>query len=92
MENREKMKGNIFNVGGNHLNLSKLEIAEAVQKHVKYRIIDSDVKDKDVRHFIVSFDKIRKMGFVPQKTLDDGITEMLRIFQFYDYFSHYRTI
>lgn len=92
MENRDKMRGNIFNVGGNHLNFSKLEIAEAVQRHIQFRIIDSDVKDKDVRHFVVSFDKMRKQGFIPRKTLDDGITEMLRIFQFYDYFSHYRTI
>lgn len=92
MENREKMKGNIFNAGGNHLNFSKLEIAQAIQKHVNFKIIDSDVKDKDVRHFIVSFDKIQKVGFVPQKTLDDGITEMLRIFQFYDYYLHYKTI
>jgi len=92
MENRDRMKGNIFNVGGNHLNFSKLEIAQAVQKYVDFKIIDSDVKDKDVRHFIVSFDKIQKMGFVPQKSLDDGITEMLRIFRFYDYYSHYKTI
>lgn len=92
MENREKMRGNIYNAGGNHLNFSKLEIAQAVQKHVDFKIIDSDVKDKDVRHFIVSFDKIKKMGFVPKKSLDDGIKEMLRIFQFYDYYSHYKTI
>jgi len=92
MENKEKMKGGIFNVGGNHLNFSKLEIAQAVQKHIDFKIIDSDVKDKDVRHFIVSFDKIRQMGFSPKKNIDDGITEMLRIFKFYDYYSHYKTI
>jgi len=92
MENRDEMKGNIFNVGGNHLNFSKLEIAQAVQKQVDFKIIDSDVKDKDVRHFVVSFDKIKKMGFVPKKSLDDGITEMLRVFDFYDYYVHYKTI
>jgi len=92
MENRDKMKGNIFNVGGNHLNFSKLEIANAVQKHIDFKIIDSDVKDKDVRHFVVSFDKIKKMGFIPQKSLDAGILEMLRIFKFYDYYVHYKTI
>lgn len=92
MENHETMKGNIYNVGGNHLNFSKLEIAQAVQKHINFRIIDSDVKDKDVRHFIVSFDKIQKIGFVPKKNLDDGIVEMMRIFKFYDYYLHYKTI
>ncbi len=92
MKNHEKMKGNIYNVGGNHLNFSKLEIAQAVQKYVDFKIIDSDVKDKDVRHFIVSFDKISKVGFVPKKKLDDGIVEMMRIFKFYDYYLHYKTI
>jgi len=92
MENRDKMKGNIFNVGGNHLNLSKLEIATAIQSHIDFKIVDSDVKDKDVRHFVVSFDKIKGIGFVPKKSLDDGISEMLRIFKFYDYYVHYKTI
>lgn len=92
MENSEKFKGNIFNAGGNHLNFSKLEIAQAIQKHIEFKIIDSDVKDKDVRHFIVSFDKIFENGFIPKKSLDDGITEMLRIFKFYDYYLHYKTI
>ncbi len=92
MENKGKMRGGIYNAGGNHLNYSKLEIAQAVQKYIDYKIIDSDVKDKDVRHFIVSFDKIKKEGFVPKKSLEDGISEMLRIFKFYDYYLHYKTI
>jgi nucleoside-diphosphate-sugar epimerase len=92
LEHSAQMKGNIFNAGGTHLNFSKLEIAEAVRKHVVFKIIDSDVKDKDVRHFVISFDKIKKLGFVPQKSLDDGIREMLRIFSFYDYYLHYKTI
>jgi len=92
MENRDKMKGEVFNVGGDHLNFSKLEIAQAIQKHIDFKIIDSDVKDKDVRHFIVCYEKIKKMGFIPQKSLDDGIKELLRIFKFYEYYLHYKII
>lgn len=92
MEHRDKMRGGIFNAGGNHLNFSKLEIAQAVQKQIDFKIIDSDVKDKDVRHFIISFNKIQKLGFVPKRSLDEGIAEMLRIFKFYDYYLHYKTI
>jgi len=92
LENRNVMKGSVYNAGGNHLNFSKLEIAEAVKKYIDYRIVDSDVKDKDVRHFVVSFDKIRKLGYVPSKSLEDGIKEMMTIFKFYDYFSHYKII
>ncbi|NVO02178.1 MAG: NAD(P)-dependent oxidoreductase [Bacteroidetes bacterium] len=92
MENSSKMKGGIFNAGGNTMNFSKLEIAEAVKKQINYTIIDSEVKDKDVRHFIIDFSKIKKLGFEPKVTLEEGISEMLRVFQYYDYFTHYKTI
>ena len=92
MENREKMKGGIYNMGGDSMNFSKLEIAEAVKNQIDYKIIDSEVKDKDVRHFIIDFGKIRSLGFEPKVTLDQGIIQMLNIFQYYDYFTHYKTI
>jgi nucleoside-diphosphate-sugar epimerase len=92
LENQEKMVGGIFNAGAGHLNYSKLEIAEIIQKQHKFRIIDSDVKDKDVRHFIIDFDKIKNLGFTPKKDVELGVSEMLRIFAFYDYFMHYKVI
>jgi nucleoside-diphosphate-sugar epimerase len=92
MENSARMKSQVYNAGGNHLNYSKLDIAQSIQKQIDYKIIDSDVKDKDVRHFIVAFDKISRLGYLPKKTIDEGVEEMLRIFRFYDYFTHYRTI
>jgi nucleoside-diphosphate-sugar epimerase len=92
MDNCDIMRGSIYNVGGNSMNFSKLEIAEAIKKQIKYAIIDSDVKDKDVRHFIIDFSKIKSLGFEPKVTLDEGIAQMLEIFQYYDYFTHYRTI
>lgn len=92
LNNRDKMTGKVFNAGGNHLNYSKLEIAQNINKFKALTIIESQVKDKDVRHFIISFDKIYKYGFKPAKTIEDGIKEMLRVFEYYDYFSHYKTI
>lgn len=92
MDNSNKMRVNIYNAGGNSMNFSKLEIAEAIKKQVNYSIIDSDVKDKDVRHFIIDFSKIKSLGFEPKMTLDEGIAQMLEIFHYYDYFTHYRTI
>jgi nucleoside-diphosphate-sugar epimerase len=92
MDNSNTMRGNIYNAGANSMNFSKLEIAEAIKKQINYSIIDSDVKDKDVRHFIIDFSKIKSLGFEPKITLDEGITQMLEIFHYYDYFTHYRTI
>lgn len=92
MDNSDKMRGETYNAGGNHLNFSKLEIAQMIQKHHKFNIIDSDIKDKDLRHFEVNYDKIEKLGFCPQKSIEYGIEEMIKIFSFYEYYSHYRTI
>ncbi len=92
MDNREKMIGQIYNAGGDLMNFSKLEIAEAIKKQINYTIIDSEVKDKDVRHFIIDFNKIKSLGFEPKISLDEGIAQMIGIFQYYDYFTHFKTI
>ncbi|KAF5038305.1 hypothetical protein DSECCO2_555610 [anaerobic digester metagenome] len=92
LDNWDKMVGGTFNAGGDDLNYSKKEIAELVLKYVNYNIIDSDIKDRDVRHFIISFDKIRNLGFVPKYTVEDGIRQLLKLYSFYTYYSHFRTI
>jgi nucleoside-diphosphate-sugar epimerase len=92
LNNFDKMKGQIFNAGGNHLNFSKREIAELIKKRVDYSIVDSEMKDKDLRHFIVAFDKIDALGFKPKKTVEDGIDELLKAYSFYEVFSHYKPI
>lgn len=92
LKNIDKMKGNIYNAGNEKLNHSKLEIADIVQKYVDFKIIDSDIKDKDVRHFIISFDKISKLGYEPKISVEDGVKELIRIFNFYNYYSFYKTI
>ena len=86
------MKGQIFNVGHDSMNYSKLEIAQCIQKFTDCKIIDSDMKDFDVRNFIISFEKIHDLGFLPKWTLDDGVAELVKLYQFYNPFSTYRTI
>jgi nucleoside-diphosphate-sugar epimerase len=92
MEKFHQMKGNIFNAGGNHLNYSKLEIANFIKEKVDFKIIDSQMQDKDLRHFLVTYDKIEKMGFVPKISVQEGIDELLKIYDFYEYYSHFKTI
>jgi nucleoside-diphosphate-sugar epimerase len=92
LDHADKMVGQIFNTGNNDLNYSKLEIAEMIKKRVDFEIINSELKDKDLRHFIVNFDKITQAGYKPHKTVEEGIDELLRIYEFYEYFSHYKTI
>lgn len=92
LKNFDKMKSNVFNAGNEKLNHSKLDIANIVKKYVDFTIVDSDIKDKDVRHFIISFDKINELGFDTKISVEDGVKELVRIFNFYNYYSFYKTI
>jgi len=92
MNNFDRMKGGVFNAGGNNLNFSKEEIAEKIRQKVEFSIVNSEVKDKDLRHFIVNFSKIEQLGYKPSRSVEDGIEELVRIYGFYEYYSHYRTI
>jgi nucleoside-diphosphate-sugar epimerase len=92
MENFDRMQGGIYNAGGNNLNYSKENIANLIRKHIDYSIINSELKDKDLRHFIVNFDKIEKLGYMPKLTIEYGITELMKLYSFYEYYSHFKTI
>lgn len=92
MLNYDKMKGKVFNAGGETLNFSKKDIADTIAKYIDYQIIDSELKDKDVRHFIIDYGRIKELGYQPKKTLEEGITELLKLFSFYEYYTHYKTI
>lgn len=88
----DQMKGNVYNAGGRHLNYSKREIADIVRSHVKYDIIESQISDKDLRHFIVSYEKIEKLGYYPKKNVEIGVQELLRLYSFYEVFSPFKVI
>ena len=92
MKNFGRMKDGIYNAGGNSLNFSKDEIAAKIKEKVEFSIVNSELRDKDLRHFIVNFDKIERLGYKPEKSVEEGIDELIRIYGFYEYYSHYRTI
>jgi nucleoside-diphosphate-sugar epimerase len=92
LDHYDLFKGSVYNAGGNHLNYSKRDIAEIIKQHVKYDIIESEISDKDLRHFIVSFDKIEKAGYVPKKNVEIGVVELLKLYSFYEVFSPYKII
>lgn len=92
IENFTAMKNNIFNVGDESMNYSKMEIAKYIQKYFDYTIIDSEVKDLDIRNFLISYDKIRGYGYKIKYTIDDGIKELLKLYSFYRPYLPYKTI
>ena len=80
LNNLNKMKSEIFNVGLSDANLSKLELCEEIKKHIpNFTFVEEKLKkDPDQRNYIVSNEKIEKTGFKPVFSLSDGIKELIK--------------
>lgn len=92
LDQADRMRGGVYNVGDEALNFSKRDIADAIRKHISFEIIDSSLPDLDTRDFLVSFKKLRALGYVVTRSLDDGIRELLRLYGFYRVHSPFNVI
>lgn len=83
INNIDKMKGEIYNVGLSTANVSKMELCEKIKEHIPhFSIMEAAIrKDPDQRNYIVSNAKLEATGFNTQFTLDDGITELIKGYQ-----------
>lgn len=80
IENFDRMKGQVYNVGLSDANISKLELCQRIQKQVpSFVFLESAIGvDPDKRDYIVSNEKIEATGYKPDVSLDDGIRELLK--------------
>lgn len=77
IDNYDKLRGNIFNVGANQLNLTKREAADAVAKLYPMYIHEASIgKDADCRNYAVDYSKFNATGFAADVSLDQGIKEV----------------
>lgn len=76
----ERMAGLVYNVGLDSANLSKEELARKVQEHVPgfYIHFAPIGQDPDKRNYVVSSRRLHETGFIPKRSLDDGIRELLK--------------
>jgi len=83
LENYGQYKGEIFNVGLSDANLTKQELLEKIQKHVKNFAINYNdyFEDPDKRDYIVSNAKVESTGWYPTWTIDMGIEELIMAYQ-----------
>lgn len=83
LQNYEKYKGEIFNVGLSNANLSKQALLEKIQSHVKdFAVVYDDYyEDPDKRNYIVSNEKIEATGWKPEWDLDMGIEQLIMAYQ-----------
>ncbi len=83
INNFNKLKSNIYNLGLSSANISKLMLAKKIQKRMKKLKIKivSNRKDPDKRDYFVSNKKIEKKGFKAKTTLEQGIEELITLFE-----------
>ena len=83
IERFDDMKGQVWNVGDERLNHTKLDIANIIKSKVDYRLeVNTDLAhDQDGRNYFVDYTKIRKLGFEAKETLEDGIDNLVKLYQ-----------
>jgi nucleoside-diphosphate-sugar epimerase len=82
IDNFDAMKGQAYNVGLSSANISKLELCAKIKEHVPSLVYMEAPcgEDPDKRDYIVSNDKIERTGWLPKRSLDDGIKELVKAF------------
>lgn len=78
---KERVSGQIFNVGSNDENFSVREIAETVESMIpNSKLTYSENANKDSRSYKVNFDKIKnQLEFKTKWTLKDGIKQIYEV-------------
>lgn len=78
----EKMEGEVYNLGNDKINTTKLGLAESIRRFLGYgEILHLDGKDHDQRDYIVSSDKLSKAGFTATKDLNYGFKELSKLYK-----------
>tara|TARA_Y100000590_G_scaffold436422_1_gene556965 strand:+ start:8160 stop:9095 length:936 start_codon:yes stop_codon:yes gene_type:complete len=82
INNFNRLKSNVYNLGLSSANLTKLMLAKKIKRQLKFTKIKivKNKKDPDQRDYYVSNKKIEKKGFKAKIDIDDGIKELIKVF------------
>ena len=76
----KKMVNECFNVGDKNQNYTKLEVGNLIKKDIDFDLITNEfATDRDQRDYSVSYDKINKLGYKTNYTMEEGIHELIKI-------------
>mgnify|MGYP001275931329 CR=1 FL=1 len=79
---KEDVQNEVFNVGGNNLNYTLLEVANLIKLNIKDANLNIEEANLDARNYNVSFEKIKhKLGFEPKFSLEEGILQVVERFK-----------
>jgi len=90
IENYKKMKNEIYNVGDNKNNLSKEDVCLMIKKKVDYYLHFAEInKDLEERNYLVSYEKLAKVGFHTSITMEEGIDELIKVVEVFEVRNQY---
>lgn len=82
IDNASSMKGQVYNVGSEELNFSKRQVCEMIRDATGAYFHYADVgEDADKRNYVVSYRKIRSLGYQTTIGLESGIRELVGALQ-----------
>jgi nucleoside-diphosphate-sugar epimerase len=82
LENFERLKNEIFNVGSEKANFTKEDICLKIKEKINYHLYFADVgTDPDQRNYEVSYEKIRSKGFETTISVEKGIDELIKAYR-----------
>lgn len=73
IENRDKMQGEVYNLGNDSGNITKGELAQQICEHFKAEYTVSEGNDPDKRNYNVSSQKLYNLGYRPLVDLKSTI-------------------
>ena len=84
INNFNRLKSNVYNLGLSTANISKFMLAKKIKKKLKYLKIKiiKHRKDPDQRDYYVSNRKIESRGFKAKTSIDEGIDELIKVFSY----------
>ena len=79
IDNQKDMVNNVYNVGNEKMNYSKEDICNMIKEKTNAYIHYADIgEDADKRNYVVSYDKLNKMGYETTISVEEGIDELVR--------------
>tara|TARA_Y100001963_G_scaffold134919_1_gene195982 strand:+ start:241 stop:1191 length:951 start_codon:yes stop_codon:yes gene_type:complete len=86
INNIDKMINNVYNVGDSNMNYSKEEVCDLIAGKTGAFIHYAEIgEDADKRNYIVSYEKINKLGFKTTIGIEQGIDEIIRALKVVDF-------
>jgi nucleoside-diphosphate-sugar epimerase len=79
IEHRKEMAGNVYNIGSESMNFSKKDVCDIIHKETgAYFHFAAIGEDGDKRNYVVSYAKVKSLGYDTTITVQEGVKELVR--------------